>query len=107
MAITVSPTILGTVPTLPGVFVQRSVLNVTGLAAGASNTVPHGMLHSLQVVGANNWGPAGGNVTLDNSQGYADGGGSGLRMGYDSTNVYLITAAGVTSCQLTIESGRI
>jgi hypothetical protein len=105
MAISVSPTILGTVPTLPGVFVQRSVLNVTGLVAGASNTVAHGMLHSLQIVGVNPWGPTVGNVGLDNSQGYADGG--GLRMGFDSTNVYLITAAGVTSCQLTIESGRI
>jgi hypothetical protein len=105
MAIVASLTVLGVVPTLPGAFIQRGVLNVTGLAAGTSNTVPHGLLHPPQLVGVNSWGTGTGNVALNSSLGVVDA--QGNHQGWDATNVYIITSAGTTSCQLTVEYGRL
>ena len=71
MAIVASLTVLGVVPTLPGAYIQRGVLNTTGLSPGASNTIPHGLAHIPQVVGINNWGPASAPVALNSSLGWS------------------------------------
>ena len=80
-------------------------LSVTGMTPSATNVVPHGLGHTPQVVGLNNWGASGHTQVFDSTQGYQDAGGNHL--GYDSTNVYVITPAGRTTCQLLVEHGRI
>ena len=105
MAIVASLTVLGVVPTLPGAYIQRGVSNTTGLSPGASNTIPHGLAHIPQVVGINNWGPASAPVALNSSLGVVDA--QGNHQGWDATNVYGITGATTTTCQLTVEYGRL
>jgi hypothetical protein len=97
----------GIFKTLPGRLLSRAVLNVTGLVAGSSNTVPHGLPRPPETVHINNWGPsaAAGQAVLDSTQGYADAGGN--RMGFDSANVYIVTTAGTTTAQLNVKFGRV
>jgi hypothetical protein len=104
---TVTTTIVsGTFITVPGVMLNRAVQCITGLSAGASNTVAHGLPHAPQVVGLNCWGPAGNSLcVLDSTQGYVDAGGNHL--GYDSTNIYIVTSATTTTAQATYEYGRV
>src|SRR6516225_8183834 len=105
MAITVMRTNLpGPLLTVSGTMLQRSLLSVTGMTPSATNVVTHGLGHTPQVVGLNNWGASGPTQVFDSTQGYQDAGGNHL--GYDSTNVYVITPAGRTTCQLLVEHGR-
>jgi hypothetical protein len=43
MAITVTPTFEDVRQTIQGALLERAVLVITGLTAGAANTIPHGL----------------------------------------------------------------
>jgi hypothetical protein len=71
-------------------------LNVTGMTAAASNTVPHGLPRTpkrvwFTAVGSGVNAP---NCSLDTST---------VAAGYDGTNLYIYTPAGVTSVLAHVE----
>jgi hypothetical protein len=104
MAITVTATYLSRFETLEGRYISRALLNITGMTASSSNTVPHGLPKIPQVVGLNGWGTTGSNnAVLDNTQGAVDGGGNHL--GYDATNIYILLPVATTTAQATVEYG--
>ena len=53
MAISVTPTYYGRVKDLDGRFPRRAQLAVTGLTAGAANSIPHGLPQAPQTVDLN------------------------------------------------------
>lgn len=67
-------------------------MEVTGLQASASNTIPHGLPHTpscvlLQSVGNNALGVV---ISLDDSQGDASANLGGGHTGWNSTNIYVV-----------------
>ncbi|MGC2234255.1 MAG: hypothetical protein WBA09_22330 [Candidatus Acidiferrum sp.] len=53
MAITVTPTYYGRIKNLDGSFPRRALLAVSGLTAGAANSIPHGLPGVPQTVDLN------------------------------------------------------
>jgi hypothetical protein len=97
---------------LTGAITRTEQVYVTGLTAAAANAIPHGLTNSLGaaaspskvlVVPWNTSQAAAAPPTLDGTQGNAITG-STAKTGFDSTNVYVVTGAGVTACSLLLES---
>jgi hypothetical protein len=53
LSISVTPSYLGRLQQIDGPFPRRAVLTVTGLTAGAANTIPHGLPGIPKTVGLN------------------------------------------------------
>jgi hypothetical protein len=85
---TISTQELDVYQNLNGVLINRWILNVAGLTAGAANTIPHGMPSAA-------W-------TLPNYQ--ATSGTPGFEtQPPDATNLYYTTGAGQTSLRVEVE----
>jgi hypothetical protein len=95
---------------LTGVIARSTNIFVTGLTAAAANTIPHGLVSSQGVAispaevsptGWNSAQAAAAAPTLDGTQGDAIPN-STAKTGWDATNVYVVTTAGVTTCVLDV-----
>jgi hypothetical protein len=79
-----------------GIFPDLVTLSITGMTANASNPVPHGLPRTPKRVWFTGLGSGvnAGSCSLDTSTASA---------GFDATNIYICTPAGVTSVLAHIE----
>lgn len=102
MSIAVTPFYDNTVVQIDGPHWKQARLVVTGLTGGAANTIPHGLPgqpFEIDVVPYSTTGAAMAAPTLDGSSHPAAVGVAG---GSDATNIYVITASGVTMCMFNV-----
>lgn len=104
MSITVTPTYVDIAQLAQQHTLLVKKAEVTGLTAAAANTIPHGLPHTpiaVVVLPYSNDGSA--SVvcpTLDGSNGTNGSTNLTDKLGFDATNVYVITPSAVTSCFL-------
>lgn len=88
MAIAVTPTYEDIRQNLEGAYLRRAVLLITGLTAGAANTIPHGLPGTPY--GVPNYQATSGTPGFETSA-------------PDATNLYYTTGAGQTSLRVGVE----
>jgi hypothetical protein len=88
MAITVTPTYKDVRQTIRGALIDQAILVITGLSAGAANTIPHGLPRAP--FGVPNYQATSGTPGFETQA-------------PDATNLYYTTGAGQTSLRVGIE----
>jgi hypothetical protein len=88
MAIAVAPTYMDVYQNIRGTLLERAVLVVTGLTAGAANTIPHGLPRTPH--GVPNYQATSGTPGFETSA-------------PDATNLYYTTGASQTSLRVGVE----